>query len=271
MHKKDTIGTYKLLQTLGEGSFAQVKLAIDELTSKKVAIKIMDKTHLEPDSMWKLYRESRTMRMLDHPNIVKLLRVIETKTTYHIVMDYAAGGDMFDYIVRHGRMNETEARTKFRQIVSAVEYCHKKRIIHRDLKDGNILFDSEMNVKIADFGFARDFNPRNTLHTFCGSPQFAAPELFLSIPYVGPEVDVWSVGVILYMLVTGTLPFDGSTLPEVRFRVLCGKFKIPSYVSRDCANTLRTLLVIDRSKRASLKIIRKDKWLNQESENSNPL
>ncbi|XP_074041981.1 MAP/microtubule affinity-regulating kinase 3-like [Leptinotarsa decemlineata] len=263
MQKKDTtIGRYKLFETIGEGSFAQVKLAIDELTGRKVAIKIMDKTHLKPDSMWKLYRESKTMRMLDHPNILKLFRVIETKTTYHIVMEYASGGDMFDYIVRHGRMDEREARAKFRQIVSAVEYCHKKKIIHRDLKDGNILFDSEMNVKIADFGFAREFTPGIKVHTFCGSLHFAAPEMFMNIEYDGPEVDVWSLGIILYFLVTGTLPFNGSTLPEIRVQVLFGKCLIPSHVSTDCANILKTLLVRDPLKRPNLQIIRKDKWIS---------
>lgn len=128
-----------------------------------------------------LFREVRIMKMLDHPNIVKLFQVIETEKTLYLVMEYASGGEVFDYLVLHGRMKEKEARAKFRQIVSAVQYCHQKKIIHRDLKAENLLLDSEMNIKIADFGFSNEFTPGNKLDTFCGSPPYAAPELFQGI------------------------------------------------------------------------------------------
>lgn len=221
--------------------------------------------------------------MLDHPNIVKLFQVIETEKTLYLVMEYASGGEVFDYLVLHGRMKEKEARAKFRQIVSAVQYCHQKKIIHRDLKAENLLLDSEMNIKIADFGFSNEFTPGNKLDTFCGSPPYAAPELFqgmlcLSFPllfflvfsfrekaaisfvchlgkkYDGPEVDVWSLGVILYTLVSGSLPFDGSTLRELRERVLRGKYRIPFYMSTDCENLLKKFLVLNPTKRASLEV-----------------
>nr|XP_023028596.1 serine/threonine-protein kinase MARK1-like [Leptinotarsa decemlineata] len=181
-------------------------------------------------------------------------------------MEYVSGGDLFDYLESHGRMEEPEARAKFMQIVSAVEYCHEKGIVHRDLKDSNILLDSEMNIKVTDFGLSNEFTPGYELNTFCGSPHFAAPEIFLRIKYDGPEVDVWSLGVILFVLVTRTLPFDGPTLHELRKRVLSCEYEIPSYVSTECGNILKTLLVRDRFKRASLEIIRNDKWLNQEYE-----
>merc|ERR1719186_1563150 len=159
-------------------------------------------------------------------------------------------------------MKEKEARAKFRQIVSAVQYCHQKKIIHRDLKAENLLLDSEMNIKIADFGFSNEFVPGNKLDTFCGSPPYAAPELFQGKKYDGPEVDVWSLGVILYTLVSGSLPFDGSTLRELRERVLRGKYRIPFYMSTDCENLLKKFLVLNPTRRASLEVIMKDKWMN---------
>lgn len=127
-------------------------------TGREVAIKIIDKTQLNHSSLQKLFREVRIMKMLDHPNIVKLYQVIDTEKTLYLVMEYASGGEVFDYLVAHGRMKEKEARAKFRQIVSAVQYCHHKRIIHRDLKAENLLLDSEMNIKIADFGFSNEYS-----------------------------------------------------------------------------------------------------------------
>ncbi|XP_059350379.1 serine/threonine-protein kinase MARK2-like isoform X5 [Daphnia carinata] len=256
------IGKYRLLKTIGKGNFAKVKLAKHIPTGKEVAIKIIDKTQLNQGSLQKLFREVRIMKILDHPNIVKLFQVIETEKTLYLVMEYASGGEVFDYLVLHGRMKEKEARAKFRQIVSAVQYCHQKRIIHRDLKAENLLLDSEMNIKIADFGFSNEFTPGSKLDTFCGSPPYAAPELFQGKKYDGPEVDVWSLGVILYTLVSGSLPFDGSTLRELRERVLRGKYRIPFYMSTDCENLLKKFLVLNPTKRASLEAIMKDKWMN---------
>uniref|UniRef100_A0A8P4G0T0 MAP/microtubule affinity-regulating kinase 3 n=1 Tax=Dicentrarchus labrax TaxID=13489 RepID=A0A8P4G0T0_DICLA len=256
------VGNYRLLKTIGKGNFAKVKLARHTLTGREVAIKIIDKTQLNPTSLQKLFREVSVMKILNHPNIVKLFEVIETEKTLYLVMEYASGGEVFDYLVAHGRMKEKEARAKFRQIVSAVEYCHQKRIVHRDLKAENLLLDADMNIKIADFGFSNEFTLGNKLDTFCGSPPYAAPELFQGKKYDGPEVDVWSLGVILYTLVSGSLPFDGQNLKELRERVLRGKYRIPFYMSTDCENLLKKLLVLNPGKRGSLQQIMKDRWMN---------
>ncbi|XP_041353009.1 MAP/microtubule affinity-regulating kinase 3-like isoform X3 [Gigantopelta aegis] len=256
------IGKYRLIKTIGKGNFAKVKLAKHVPTSREVAIKIIDKTQLNPSSLQKLFREVRIMKWLDHPSIVKLFEVIETEKTLYLVMEYASGGEVFDYLVAHGRMKEKEARAKFRQIVSSVQYCHQKHIVHRDLKAENLLLDGDMNIKIADFGFSNEFVPGNKLDTFCGSPPYAAPELFQGKKYDGPEVDVWSLGVILYTLVSGSLPFDGQNLKELRERVLRGKYRIPFYMSTDCENLLKKFLVLNPLKRASLENIMKDKWMN---------
>ncbi|KAI1240554.1 hypothetical protein IHE44_0008980 [Lamprotornis superbus] len=237
------IGNYRLLKTIGKGNFAKVKLARHVLTGREVAVKIIDKTQLNPTSLQKLFREVRIMKILNHPNIVKLFEVIETEKTLYLVMEYASGGEVFDYLVAHGRMKEKEARSKFRQIVSAVQYCHQKCIVHRDLKAENLLLDSDMNIKIADFGFSNEFTVGNKLDTFCGSPPYAAPELFQGKKYDGPEVDVWSLG-------------------ELRERVLRGKYRIPFYMSTDCENLLKKLLVLNPIKRGSLEQIMKDRWMN---------
>ncbi|CAB54263.1 Serine/threonine-protein kinase par-1 [Caenorhabditis elegans] len=256
------VGKYKLLKTIGKGNFAKVKLAKHVITGHEVAIKIIDKTALNPSSLQKLFREVKIMKQLDHPNIVKLYQVMETEQTLYLVLEYASGGEVFDYLVAHGRMKEKEARAKFRQIVSAVQYLHSKNIIHRDLKAENLLLDQDMNIKIADFGFSNTFSLGNKLDTFCGSPPYAAPELFSGKKYDGPEVDVWSLGVILYTLVSGSLPFDGQNLKELRERVLRGKYRIPFYMSTDCENLLKKFLVINPQRRSSLDNIMKDRWMN---------
>ncbi|XP_040902280.1 MAP/microtubule affinity-regulating kinase 4 isoform X2 [Toxotes jaculatrix] len=256
------IGNYRLLKTIGKGNFAKVKLARHILTGREVAIKIIDKTQLNPSSLQKLFREVRIMKNLNHPNIVQLFEVLETEKTLYLIMEYASGGEVFDYLVAHGRMKEKEARAKFRQIVSAVHYCHQKNIVHRDLKAENLLLDADSNIKIADFGFSNEFTAGSKLDTFCGSPPYAAPELFQGKKYNGPEVDIWSLGVILYTMVSGSLPFDGQNLKELRERVLRGKYRVPFYMSTDCEGILRRFLVLNPTKRCSLEQIMKDKWIN---------
>uniref|UniRef100_A0A672G9B7 non-specific serine/threonine protein kinase n=1 Tax=Salarias fasciatus TaxID=181472 RepID=A0A672G9B7_SALFA len=241
------IGNYRLLKTIGKGNFAKVKLARHILTGREVAIKIIDKTQLNPTSLQK---------------VMQLFEVIETDKTLYLIMEYASGGEVFDYLVSHGRMKEVEARAKFRQIVSAVHYCHTKNIVHRDLKAENLLLDADANIKIADFGFSNEFTLGNKLDTFCGSPPYAAPELFQGKKYDGPEVDVWSLGVILYTLVSGSLPFDGQNLKELRERVLRGKYRVPFYMSTDCEGILRRFLVLNPAKRCTLEQVMKDKWIN---------
>uniref|UniRef100_A0AAX7VE44 non-specific serine/threonine protein kinase n=1 Tax=Astatotilapia calliptera TaxID=8154 RepID=A0AAX7VE44_ASTCA len=256
------IGNYRLLKTIGKGNFAKVKLARHVLTGREVRqiFNLCFITFIL--CVLFLFREVRIMKILNHPNIVKLFEVIETEKTLYLVMEYASGGEVFDYLVAHGRMKEKEARAKFRQIVSAVQYCHQRRIVHRDLKAENLLLDADMNIKIADFGFSNEFTVGSKLDTFCGSPPYAAPELFQGKKYDGPEVDVWSLGVILYTLVSGSLPFDGQNLKELRERVLRGKYRIPFYMSTDCENLLKKLLVLNPVKRGSLEQIMKDHWMN---------
>jgi len=258
-----SIGNYVFQKTVGEGNFAKVKLAKHKLTGVEVAIKIIDKTRIDEKKLGKLYREVKIMKLLNHPNIVKLFEVIETKNTLFLVMEYSSGGELYDYLVVHGRMKEKEARVKFRQILAAVNYCHNKRVIHRDLKAENLLLDANFDIKIADFGFSNYYDPESKLDTFCGSPPYAAPELFQGKRYTGPEVDIWSLGVILYVLTTGCLPFDGKNLQEMRESVCRGKYRIPFYLSDSCEKLLRKFLIRDPYKRASLEMLIDDPWINE--------
>lgn len=182
-------------------------------------------------------------------------------------MEYASNGDLFSCL-DCGRMDETEAKEKFKQIISAVRYCHEeKNVIHRDLKPDNILFDSENNIKIADFGLSEEFVPGEKFFTFCGTPEYMAPEVFQGHKFDGPKVDVWSLGVMLYEMLTATLPFPGSTWPHIIERVLHGKYYVPEYISQDCRELLSKMLVLDPSKRATMDVVMKDAWVNSMSEN----
>uniref|UniRef100_A0A672QEZ9 non-specific serine/threonine protein kinase n=1 Tax=Sinocyclocheilus grahami TaxID=75366 RepID=A0A672QEZ9_SINGR len=229
-----------------------------------VAIKIIDKTQLDAVNLEKIYREVQIMKMLDHPHIIKLYQVMETKNMLYLVTEYAKNGEIFDYLAKHGRLSEPEARRKFWQILSAVEYCHNRNIVHRDLKAENLLLDGHMNIKIADFGFGNFFQPGKPLATWCGSPPYAAPEVFEGQQYEGPQLDIWSMGVVLYVLVCGALPFDGPSLPILRQRVLEGRFRIPYFMTEDCEHLIRRMLVLDPSKRLSIGQIKEHKWMVME-------
>nr|XP_012605007.1 serine/threonine-protein kinase SIK2 isoform X2 [Microcebus murinus] len=255
------VGFYDIEGTLGKGNFAVVKLGRHRITKTEVAIKIIDKSQLDAVNLEKIYREVQIMKMLDHPHIIKLYQVMETKSMLYLVTEYAKNGEIFDYLANHGRLNESEARRKFWQILSAVDYCHGRKIVHRDLKAENLLLDNNMNIKIADFGFGNFFKSGELLATWCGSPPYAAPEVFEGQQYEGPQLDIWSMGVVLYVLVCGALPFDGPTLPILRQRVLEGRFRIPYFMSEDCEHLIRRMLVLDPCKRLTIAQIKEHKWM----------
>ncbi|XP_069569745.1 serine/threonine-protein kinase SIK1 isoform X1 [Brachyistius frenatus] len=290
------VGFYEIIRTLGKGNFAVVKLARHKVTKTQVcssspnlyavirgmhiflylhtdtffwgginffqvAIKIIDKTRLNPSNLEKIYREVQIMKLLNHPHIIKLYQVMETKDMLYIVTEYAKNGEMFDHLTSNGRMSEDEARKKFWQILAAVDYCHRHHIVHRDLKTENLLLDANMNIKLADFGFGNFYNAREPLSTWCGSPPYAAPEVFEGKEYEGPQLDIWSLGVVLYVLVCGSLPFDGPSLPALRQRVTEGRFRIPFFMSQDCENLIRKMLVVDPAKRISVAQIKQHRWM----------
>ncbi|KAG5513442.1 hypothetical protein PMAC_001506 [Pneumocystis sp. 'macacae'] len=261
---KPRLGHYAILKTLGEGSFGKVKpVAVHSITGHKVALKIISrKSLLNLDMSSRVDREISYLKLLRHPHIIKLYEVIATPTDIIIVIEYA-GGELFDYIVSRGKMSEDEARRFFQQIIAAVEYCHRHKIVHRDLKPENLLLDDFLNVKIADFGLSNLMTDGNFLKTSCGSPNYAAPEVISGKLYAGPEVDVWSCGVILYVMLVGRLPFDDEFIPTLFKKINGGIYTIPSFLSTDAKELLSQMLVVDPIQRITLQEIRKNKWFNQ--------
>ncbi|XP_034233875.1 serine/threonine-protein kinase SIK3-like isoform X2 [Thrips palmi] len=257
------VGYYELDKTIGKGNFAVVKLATHVVTKTQVAIKIIDKTKLDEENRKKISREIQIMTKLRHPHIIRLYQVMETEKMIYLVTEYARGGEIFDYLVGQGKMDETEARRIFHQIVEAVNYCHSHNVVHRDLKAENLLLDSKMDIKLADFGFSNHFIEGQLMSTWCGSPPYAAPELFEGREYDGPKADIWSLGVVLYVLVCGTLPFDGHTLQALRETVISGMFRIPFFMSMDCENLIRNMLVLEPERRYSIRQILRHKWMTE--------
>lgn len=188
--------------------------------------------------------------------------VITTPTEIIMVLEYA-GGELFDYLVKHGKMAETKARRFFQQIVCAVEYCHRHKIVHRDLKPENLLLDGDLNVKIADFGLSNIMTDGNFLKTSCGSPNYAAPEVISGKLYAGPEVDVWSCGVILYVLLVGRLPFDDEYIPTLFKKISSGAYSTPPFVSSGARHIIHKMLKVNPMQRITVQDIRQDPWFNE--------
>ncbi|KXJ87662.1 kinase-like domain-containing protein [Microdochium bolleyi] len=258
------IGAYNVIRTLGEGSFGKVKLATHRMTGQQVALKIISRKKLiSRDMVGRVEREIEYLQLLRHPHIIKLYTVIKTQNEIIMVLEYA-GGELFDYIVSHGRLAEDKARRFFQQMLCAVEYCHRHKVVHRDLKPENLLLDENLNVKIADFGLSNIMTDGNFLKTSCGSPNYAAPEVISGKLYAGPEVDVWSCGVILYVLLVGRLPFDDDHIPSLFAKIQRGVFTVPQWIPADAAALIRKMLQTNPVQRATIDEIRLDPWFMKE-------
>ena len=246
------IGTYRLSKTLGIGAFGKVKLAEHVTTGHKVAVKILNRAKIVAlDMTEKVKREINILQRCTHPHIIRLYEVIDTPTDIFVVMEYVSNGELFDYIVSKGRLAPDEARHFFHQIVSGVEYCHYHHIVHRDLKPENLLLDADNNIKIADFGLSNVMRDGEFLRTSCGSPNYAAPEVISGHLYAGPEVDVWSCGVILYALLCGSLPFDDESIPNLFKKIKSGMYSLPSHLSQLARDLIPRMLVVDPMKRVT--------------------
>lgn len=275
VHREVRFGAYILGSTLGEGEFGKVKLGWrkDGRHPSQVAIKLIKRDSIMKDSESeiKIHREINSLRMLNHPNIVNLVEVMKSGKYIGIVLEYASGGELFDYILQHKYLKENVAKKLFAQLVSGVDYMHLKGLIHRDLKLENLLLDKHRNIIISDFGFVNSYNKEKNdlMKTSCGSPCYAAPELVLTqSPYEGRKVDIWSLGVILYAMLSGYLPFDddaenedGSDIVRLYHYICKTPLTFPEYVSPLARDLLRKIIVADPRKRMNMNDIRNHPWL----------
>jgi 5'-AMP-activated protein kinase catalytic alpha subunit len=262
------VGKYELGRTLGEGTFGKVKHAVNVETNEPVAIKILDKDKIQKQNMGaQIKKEISIMKIVRHPYIVTMREVLASKTKIFIVLDLVTGGELFEKIVDEGKLSQEAALFYFRQIVEGVGYCHQKGVCHRDLKPENLLLDSEGNIKISDFGLSSLYvgdaesdgaSRTELLHTTCGTPNYVAPEVLDDSGYDGKKADVWSIGVILYVLVAGFLPFDEKSLVNLFAKIKNADFTYPSWFSTELKSLLELILVADPTKRITLSEMRKN-------------
>eukprot|EP01102_Stenamoeba_stenopodia_P007926 TRINITY_DN2237_c0_g1_i1.p1 TRINITY_DN2237_c0_g1~~TRINITY_DN2237_c0_g1_i1.p1 ORF type:complete len:515 (-),score=104.42 TRINITY_DN2237_c0_g1_i1:120-1664(-) len=258
-------------EDLGSGAFGKVKKAVHKVTGAEAAIKIIRLARVlnlykKPDvAKRKLEREMKILTLLNHPNIVKLYDSIEGEDEIYLVMELVKGGQLSTYLLEKKKLDETEARKFFRQLVSGIEYCHGNLITHRDLKLENILLDEKGDCKIADFGFSNMIQPGQLFNTFCGSPLFVPPELILKQAYHGPPVDIWALGVMLFTMVAGYLPFweSKASMQSLLRKVVNGKFTLPKNLSPECADLIQRMLTVDPQKRITIDEIRPHPWVTQ--------
>ncbi|ULU09165.1 hypothetical protein L3Y34_013932 [Caenorhabditis briggsae] len=264
LHIRDTriAGLYDLEKTIGQGHFAVVKLAKHVFTGEMVAVKIIDKTKMDEASTSQIMKEVRCMKLVQHANIVRLYEVLDTQTKIFLILELG-DYDLHDFIIKHEKgVCESLAQQYFCQIMTAIDYCHQLHVVHRDLKPENVVFFEKLGmVKLTDFGFSNSYEPGEQLSTSCGSLAYSAPEILLGDSYDAPAVDVWSLGVILYMLVCGRLPFQEANDSETLTKILDCKYSIPDALSDECGDLIRSMLVREPTKRASLEKIVSCAWV----------
>uniref|UniRef100_A0A8C7P7X5 Protein kinase domain-containing protein n=1 Tax=Oncorhynchus mykiss TaxID=8022 RepID=A0A8C7P7X5_ONCMY len=254
------VGPYRMEKTLGKGQTGLVKLGVHCITGQKVAIKIVNREKLSESVLMKVEREIAILKLIEHPHVLKLHDVYENNKYLYLVLEHVSGGELFDYLVKKGRLTPKEARKFFRQIISALDFCHSHSICHRDLKPENLLLDEKNDIRIADFGMASLQVGDSLLETSCGSPHYACPEVIRGEKYDGRRADVWSCGVILFALLVGALPFDHDNLRQLLEKVKSGVFHMPHFIPPDCQALLKGMIEVDPDKRLKLEAVQKHSW-----------
>ena len=255
---------YKITKKLGEGMFSTVKLATHSLTGEKVAIKILEKTRISKvEDKERINREIAIMKKLYHYNVAKLYQIVETKLTIYLIQEYVEGKELMDYLNKKGKLNEVEACKFYHQIISGLEYIHQCGIAHRDFKPENILLSNDNTIlKIIDFGLGNLYKNNQLLKTACGSPCYAPPEMVKEENYNGALSDIWSSGIILYLMLCGKLPFYHEQNDVMYKQILSGKFDLPKYLSDNAKDILKKILEVDPKKRLKFEGIKAHPWFS---------
>ncbi|XP_060216137.1 CBL-interacting serine/threonine-protein kinase 3-like isoform X2 [Lycium barbarum] len=265
---KRRVGKYEMGRTIGEGTFAKVKFARNSETGDPVAIKILDKDKVLKHKMAEqIKREIATMKLIRHPHVVQLYEVLASKTKIFIVLEFVTGGELFDKIVNHGRMQEKEARKYFHQLINAVDYCHSRGVYHRDLKPENLLLHASGHLKVSDFGLSalsQQVRDDGLLHTTCGTPNYVAPEVLNDHGYDGTTADLWSCGVILFVLLAGYLPFDDSNLMNLYKKISSAEFSCPPWMSFGAMKLITRILDPNPMTRITVAEILEDEWFKKD-------
>ena len=262
--KKQIIGNYRIEKTIGEGTFGKVKLGIHIPTEEQVAIKILEKDKIQDrEDLERISREINFLKKLNHPNIIKIYDIIENSRNFYIIMELASNGELFKYIVKKKKLEETEASYFYYQLILGLEAIHKKKIVHRDIKPENLLLKDNNILTIIDFGLSNKYKKNQLLKTSCGSPCYAAPEMILGRKYHGLLVDIWSSGIVLYAMVCGYLPFEDKNNDKLYKKILNGKFELPSRLSNDCKDLIKKILTVNPKKRIGIDGIKKHPFLNK--------
>lgn len=262
--RRTRVGKYELGRTVGEGTFAKVKFARNVETGSSVAIKILDRDQVLKNKMVEqLKREISTMKLIKHPNVIQIFEVMASKKKIYIVLEFVDGGELFDRIATKGRLKEAEARSYFQQLINAVDYCHSRGVYHRDLKPENLLLDSYGVLKVSDFGLSalsQQLRGDGLLHTACGTPNYVAPEVLKDKGHDGTASDIWSCGVILFVLMAGYLPFDEQNLSTLYTKICKADFACPPWFSSGAKNLINRILDPNPLTRMTIAEILKDEW-----------
>ncbi|CAK80597.1 unnamed protein product (macronuclear) [Paramecium tetraurelia] len=259
--QESTLGNYAIGNTLGEGTFGKVKMGTHLQTGEKVAIKILEKAKFEDESdVYRIAKEIEILKKLRHPHIIQIYEIIDTDKEIYLIMEYASGGELFEYIVKNHKVSEKVACRFLLQILSGVEYMHKIGIVHRDLKPENLLFDHNQNIKIVDFGLSNTYKPNELLKTACGSPCYAAPEMIQGLKYSGYLIDIWSCGIVLYAMLCGYLPFEDQNTNQLYKKIIAGELVFPKWLSAEAKDLLKNILNTDPKKRFTIPQIKGHKW-----------
>lgn len=254
------VGNYTLQRTIGQGTYGRVRMATHRLTNSRVAVKQIPKQHVAS-----LTREIHHHRRLHHPHVLQLFEVIQTESYIWMILELCAGGELYDYVISRGKLSEMEACSMFGQICLGLAYIHDQGIVHRDLKLENILLDENHNIKLSDFGFTREYQPHQLLQTKCGTIAYSAPEVLGEGRYFGPEIDVWSMGVILYVLLCGYLPFDDENDYKMQWKIIHEDVDIPATLSDEARDLLIRMLQKDGSRRPTIREILSHPWFQTSS------